>query len=94
MAGLIVGAMVLGKKGVVDDECDQEARTCSQAGLDAKDAGATLATVSTITFVGGLVVAGVGVTVLLLASPDESGEVALTVAPTLGGAAIGLEGRF
>lgn len=66
-AGLITGAMVLGKKATVDEQCD--AATCAtQEGVDAAAAGSTLATISTITFIAGL--AGLGAGAFLVLTDD------------------------
>ena len=69
--GLVLGAMVLGDKSTVDEECDADTRICTQAGLDARDSGQTLSIASTVLVAAGLVGAGVGVTLLLLDSGDE-----------------------
>ncbi|AKT37918.1 tetratricopeptide repeat protein [Chondromyces crocatus] len=61
---LITGALVLGKKSIVDEECNES--TCrSQKGIDAASAGSTLSTVSTVTFVAGLLGVGAGVYLVL-----------------------------
>lgn len=67
---LVVGGLVLGKKGTVADHCSSASRSCDQEGLDAVSSGATLSTVSTVSFVIGAVATGVGV-YFIVTSKDE-----------------------
>jgi hypothetical protein len=69
-AGLVVGGVVLGKKGTVEDHCDSRTRACDQTGLDAASSGATLSTVSTVSFVIGAAAIGVGA-YFILTRKDE-----------------------
>jgi len=90
----ITGGLFLGEKGVVDDECDDQNR-CTQAGLDAVDSGRTLGVVNTITLFGGVAAAAVGLTLVLTAEDETSGEaVALTLQPSPQGTRLGLEVSF
>jgi len=63
--GTLFGILALGKKGVVDDECD--GKTCrSDEGKSAGETGRTFAAVSTFGFVAGGIGLATGVTLLLL----------------------------
>jgi hypothetical protein len=86
------GAMVLSKKSTVEDECVN--KQCTDEGLEAGDSGRTLSTISTVSFVAGLVGVGTGL-VLVLTSDDTSGATtSVSAAPLQGGAAFRLGGRF
>ncbi len=87
---LVLGAMVLSRKGVVDSHCAN--KRCDQQGLDAASAGRTLSTASTVSFIAGAVCAGVGVTLILTHKPHE--QTALEARPVPGGATLGVGGRF
>lgn len=94
VAGGVTGALALGKKGDVDDNC--QGAVCNAKGKDAGDSLKTYATISNVGFGVGIVGVAVG-TVLLLRAPKKT--TAFTVAPTLaiGGsrdAFGGLVGRF
>ena len=83
VVGSITGALVLGKKATVDEECS--GNVCKSAkGKEAADSGQSLATVSTIGFVVGVAGLATGVT-LVLTAPDEKNR---------GAAWLGMSGRF
>jgi hypothetical protein len=68
VVGSITGAMVFGKKGDVDDNCN--GNVCNQDGKDAADSAQTLGLVSTIGF--GVGAAGLALgAVLFFLAPDE-----------------------
>lgn len=111
VAGLVLsgitGALVLGKKGVVDDHCGKaiqapDAKACDQTGLDAANSGNSMAVVSTIAF--GVGLAGLGTAaVLYWTEPTPSAAAAgqaprrltagvLELGPT--GAMFGAQGTF
>ena len=92
VVGEITGVMVLGKKGTVDDECDEQKR-CTQTGLDAADAGSTLGTVSGIGFIAGGVLLGAGA-VLVLTSGGSGKSSDSGSALHLGPGRIAWSGRF
>ena len=69
--GAITGAMVLGKKSTVDQNCDAEKR-CNQRGLDAAAAGETLGMVTTIALAAGAVGLGAGTYLVLSAAPSDA----------------------
>jgi hypothetical protein len=69
LIGTIAGAVALGKKGTISDECTDTA--CTPDGLDAVDSGQTAGDVSTVAFIIGTLAVGVGVTLFLLAPEDS-----------------------
>ncbi len=87
---LVLGAMVLSQKSIVDSHC--AGKRCDQEGLDAADAGKTLSTASTVSFIAGAVLTGVGVTLVLTHRPEQQTALAAHAVP--GGATLGLGGRF
>jgi len=68
VGGTIAGAVAVGKKGTIDDECVN--RQCTQKGLDAVDAGQAAGTASTVLLIIGAVGAGAAVTLWFLAPAD------------------------
>ena len=94
--GLGLGAVVLGDKATVEEQCDLVSRRCTQAGLDAADSGGSTASVSTaLSAVGGIAVA-TGVVLVLIDMGEESDslDTSLRARPTLGGTMLMLEGTF
>jgi len=104
-ASAATGVMAIGKKDDLEQTCPVPAQ-CTADGVELADSGQTLATVSTITMVAGVVGVGVGLTLLLTIGRDEEPEdssstpasppepVALSLVPLPGGASLWLEGRF
>ena len=82
--GSITGLMVLGKKSTVDDNCDADKR-CNQTGLDAVDAGQTLAPISTTGFIIGVLGLGVGGYFLLKPADKPKHVLVPSVGPRGGG---------
>lgn len=79
--GAITGAMVLGKKSVVDNNCDA-AKRCNQTGYDAANSGRTLGIASTTGFiVGGLGLAA-GAWLVLSSHPGEHTALIPSAGPT------------
>lgn len=70
--GLLAGALALGKKGDIEEDCaaSADSQFCTQAGLDAYDSAKFLADVSTWTMVGSGVVTAIGIT-LIIAAPND-----------------------
>jgi hypothetical protein len=66
----VAGAIVLSKKGTVNDECRGE--FCSAKGLDAADSGKTWSTVATVSFAGGVILSGIGAYLVLSSSGDKT----------------------
>ena len=100
IAGFILGGLTLDRKNTVTDRCDQTTRICTKDGLAAAEDGNALSLGSTIAVIGGLAVAGAGVTLVLLSGGDDSAEstdeaeLSLRVAPRFSGAVVSLEKRF
>jgi hypothetical protein len=67
--GAVAGGMALGKKGVTDHECDSVTKVCSQTGRDAASEGRTLALVSTVGWVAGILGVGAGAYFILTSGP-------------------------
>ncbi len=89
-AGAITGGLVLDKKATVEAQCSDD--VCrSQEGVDAAEAGRSLAIVSTATFIAGGALVGLGV-VLVLTAP--SADVVARLEPGPGDAGVGLSLRF
>jgi hypothetical protein len=80
ITGAIAGVLVLGKKSTVNSECS--GKLCSQAGLDAANAGKTLGVVTTVGLITGVVGLGTG-TYLFLSAPSP-GENARSAAYLVG----------
>jgi hypothetical protein len=71
--GAVLGALVLGDKSTVNQECHQlTVWTCSQTGADATSSGKTLGPVSTITLVAGGVGIGVAAVWLIARAPADT----------------------
>lgn len=85
--GAVTGILALGRASVIEDpdHCDADLR-CDQEGVDAAEAGGTLATVSTIGFVAGAVAAAAGVVLILLPPAEDQplDAARLRVGPALG----------
>lgn len=99
-AGLIVGGtagvLAISKKNTVDDDCYRDAagaHVCrTQAGVDAVDAGSTLATIANVGVAVGLV--GVAAGTYLLLSSGSSSSTAAFVRPSPFGATAGVAHAF
>jgi hypothetical protein len=70
VTGAVAGALVLQKKGVVDEHCDADKR-CDAEGLAAADSGKTLGIVTTVGLVTGVVGLGTGTYLILSAGSRE-----------------------
>jgi hypothetical protein len=92
-ASMITGGLVLHRKGVVDEHCDDD-QACDQAGLDAASSGSTLSIASTITFAVGIAGLGAGTVLLLTRDGGAPPKAALNVAAGPGAAYFSVQGRF
>jgi len=94
VVGSITGALVLGKKGTIDDNC--VGTRCNAAGKDAADSAQSLGLVSTIGF--GVGIAGLATAAVLLLTEPKSSASARPWAPLVadrnGGVVVGLERRW
>jgi hypothetical protein len=96
IAAGITGGMFLRDRGIVDDECDEDA-LCTRDGVEAADRAEVLGTVSTVTAIGGGVLATAGIAILIGAAvsrdDDDGGEAWL---PVVSPSELGLvyQGRF
>ncbi|HMI89052.1 MAG TPA: hypothetical protein VK550_33470 [Polyangiaceae bacterium] len=94
VVGSITGAVVLGKKGTVDDNC--EGTRCNAAGKEAADSAQTLGLVSTIGF--GVGIAGLATATVLFFTEPKSAAASRTWAPLVadrrGGIVVGLEHKW
>jgi hypothetical protein len=80
VAGSVTGAMVLGKKGTVSDNCVGAA--CSAEGKSAADSGKSLATASTVCF--GVGLAGAAAAVVLLVTEPKADAARAAWRPVVG----------
>jgi hypothetical protein len=93
VVAVVTSFMLLHQKSVVDDDCDAQKR-CSSVGLGETGAVSQTAPLNTAAWIVAAVGLGAG-TILLLTSQPESGKsTAVTVSPSLGGAALGLRSTF
>jgi hypothetical protein len=67
----VAALVVLDRKSVVEEECDENLVCKSQAGKNAADTGQTWSTIGTVAFVVGLAGAGAGTYLILTAEPDR-----------------------
>ena len=90
-ASLVLGLVAKGKNDDANAICNGAACSNDRGVTLAHDAG-TFATVSTVTFVSGLVLAGAGVTMIVLApkSASASSATRLTFTPQVGLSQVGL----
>lgn len=79
ITGAVAGALVLSKKAVVDDHCNQ-AKECDDEGLAASRSGKTLAVVTSVGLVTGVLGLGAGTYLILSAgSGDERAEASFSL---------------
>lgn len=74
--GAVAGLLTLRQKDIADANCNDERKVCDAAGDAANRTGRTLAAVSTVGFVLGVLGAG-GATYLYLTAPDEPKSTAI-----------------
>ena len=90
---LVLGAVALGKKTTVNEHCDAATRTCdSPEGVDAASSGATLSTVSTVSFFVGAAATGLGVYFILTSGDGDKTTVGAI--PRRGGGMLGISREF
>ncbi|HLV19259.1 MAG TPA: hypothetical protein VKZ49_00195 [Polyangiaceae bacterium] len=92
LTSFITGGLALSKKSTMEDNCNAQ-HQCNAEGLEAADAGSTLANVSTAAFAVGAVALTVG-TILVLTSDESGREVALGAAANRNGGNLELRGAF
>jgi hypothetical protein len=91
--GAVTGIMAMGDASTFKNNCSADGACQNQSGIDAANAGKTASLLSTIGFIGGAVVAGVGVYLLLTSGPSSpSTSVGATALP--GGAGLSLVRGF
>ena len=90
--GTAAGLLTISKKAAVDLHC-VAGKGCDPVGYDAATSGHTLAVESNVCFAVGAVLAIAGVS-LVLAAGAHSSPTALVVAPSPGGASLGMQGGF
>jgi len=85
VGGIITGVMAIGAENDLQEMCDGDGG-CPPGFEDTRDSGQTLATVTDVLLIGGLVTAGVGVVLLALGvGSDDDQEPSLSFACTLDG---------
>lgn len=74
-AGLLLSGVaalvVLDRKSVVEEDCDENLVCKTEAGKNAADTGQTWSTIGTIAFVAGVAAAGTGTYLVLTAEPEQ-----------------------
>ena len=90
IAGAVFGGLAVGQKGVLDGG-DCPGKLCDDAGRQARSEAYTYATLSTVGFVAGGVLAVSGVALFLLAPRAQRRE---ALAPEIGPGWVGLRGTF
>jgi hypothetical protein len=81
---LVLGGLVLGRKSTVEHHCDSKTRTCDQPGLNAASSGATLSTVSTVSFAIGAAATAVGAYVVLTSKEGPKTTMGAATTPSGG----------
>ena len=81
IAGVVTGVMGLHQESIGDANCSDATRTCTQTGVGANDAARSLATVSSIALVVGIVGTGVGTYLYLTAAPPQHGAALTQIRP-------------
>ena len=89
--GTVSGAIVASKASTLSDTCPNN--RCPAGSQDKIDSASTWATVSTVSFVVGVVGIASGIVMLLLGKPSSS-KVTAGIKPVLGARYLGLDGQF
>lgn len=90
--GAITGIIGLSKQSTGNDNCDDVRRVCNQAGIDANDTARTMAPISTIGLVVGVLGVGAGAYLILTSAPSHSVAVGTQVRG--GAASLDVSARF
>jgi hypothetical protein len=90
--GGVTGALVLNRHGALDEECEDG--ICPDWMQPKLDSYNTLGLVSTLGFIAGGAVAGLGVVLLVTAPTNKEATVGLMMGPTSGGGVLSAAGRF
>jgi hypothetical protein len=85
----VTGAMALSRQSTVDDECD-DAKRCTQRGLDAGEEGRTLVTLNTVGFVVGGAALATGIVLIVTAPSGRPASAATRVSFGAGPGALGV----
>jgi hypothetical protein len=85
VVGAVTGGLVLGKKGEVDENCQDV--VCNGAGMDAVDQASTLATVSNVTLGVGIAAVAAGLVLLVVAPTGDTEAEPAAVGLAVGSAA-------
>jgi serine/threonine-protein kinase len=80
-AAAITGAVVLGKRGVLSDHCDDQKR-CDDEGLDAASSAEPIAIANTVAWGVGIVGVGVGLVLVLAGGNDDVEAAAVQLLPS------------
>ena len=88
-AGAVAGALMLGKKGAVNDGCNPD-KSCTDAGLAAARTAGNLQTAANVSWVVGAAALGAGAYFLLTGGPSSQPSTSLALAPSLGGGQLSL----
>ncbi len=89
-AGAVTGVLAIGEHAVLEDDCPLD--RCSADSQTTLDNFHTLSTISTIGFIGGVVLLGGGIALVALA--PKSRDTGATIAPYVGAGQLGARGTF
>lgn len=92
LGGGVTALLLSSKQSTVDEHCSADTKRCDAEGASAASSGRTLLKVNTALFAVGVVGAGVGT--YLVVTSDGRRTTGLTLAPTVGGAAVGWGGTL
>jgi hypothetical protein len=90
--GAITGIVGLSKQSTGNDNCDNVHRTCNQTGVDANNTARTMAPISTVGLIVGVLGVGAGAYLILTSKPSHS--VAIGTEVHGGAASLSLNARF
>ena len=91
VVGGVTGALTIGKKNLVEENCSP---TCNDASREAATAGKALSAASTVTFVAGGALTALGLTLVLVGAPSTAPSATLTAAPLPGGTFLSMRSSF
>ena len=95
VGGVITGLLAKGAQSDLEDECGEMPDMCPIEFQGKRDSATSLATVTNVLWVGGAVMAALGVTLFIIESGDgDEPAVQANISPAPGGAGMQVWGRF
>ena len=92
--GGVTGVLALSSAGKVKDSCGPNYATCDSASVDNASTGKTMATVSTIAFIGGAALLGAGLYFVISSSPRTTASAPARLGVSVGPASAAFSGTF